>query len=383
MRISLLVATVSFALCGAAHAAGTFTLLQTSGVQLGKISSNGKYAAGLLDGNGALRWTTSTASEEVIDGMNFTNGVNNLGSISGSTAIDGGSDNGGADMGAYSALGMGPTNLSGQLNANAQGWDIADNGTVVGGSYDNLFESFNAFVWTAGGGMILLPVQRPTYFSRADSISADGTIISGYNDTDLDRNAVIWKNRVEIELTDADGYILDGTNSAVSSNGKFVIGSNYTDAHGISGAWRYNVETGVVDVLEGLPNGFGISDDGKTAVGNNDFFTTPPRAAVIWHEGKGPAELLTDYLAAQGVAVPEELPADLVGGFAGISGDGSTMTGWTSNDNGNVSYVIHIPRPAVPAAPSVPVPVDAKWALILLGMLAIGVAALQLKKKSV
>ena len=46
MRARPLYAAVSLVLCGLAHASGTFTPIDTAGLTLGKISSNGEYAVG-------------------------------------------------------------------------------------------------------------------------------------------------------------------------------------------------------------------------------------------------------------------------------------------------------------------------------------------------
>jgi hypothetical protein len=86
---------------------------------------------------------------------------------------------------------------------------------------------------------------------------------------------------------------------------------------------------------------FGVSDDGKTVVGSNGFFDFPARAAMIWHEGGGTVPL-TEWLATQGVSIPEDWDPDLAGGFGGISGDASLMGGWTFGASGTQSYLVRI-----------------------------------------
>ena len=93
---------------GLAHASGTFTALQTSGLTLGKVSANGAYAVGSTFGGQGFRWTTSTATEEILPDLDTALGVNNLGTVSGAVPENGGVNNGGRDLGAFQPVGTDP-----------------------------------------------------------------------------------------------------------------------------------------------------------------------------------------------------------------------------------------------------------------------------------
>ena len=351
MRTSLLFAAIAVAITGVAQAdTVTFIELQTAGVQISKISGNGAYAVGGIYDTAAYRWTASTGAEELIPEMHVSNGINNAGTISGAVPLNGGSNNDGDDLGAFAPIGSAPVQLTGLLPqfSNASGYDIADDGTVVGLAYEHAYSGDAvAFVWTAAEGMVALPVNRPDNSSRANAISADGHVIIGWNDQDDgSRTAVVWQDRVPTDVLDPEGDPV-GEASGVSSNGKYVVGSQYEDSHGNFGSWRLNVATGAMDMLPNMGFAFGISNDGKTAVGANGFFDTPPRAALIWREGIGTMTLV-DYLAEQGVSVPAGWDPGLAGGFGAISGDASLMGGWSFGPlGGNQSYLVHVERDGI------------------------------------
>jgi hypothetical protein len=327
---------------GHARADGSFIELQTPSMQITKFSGNGAYAVGSVYGTAAVRWTAASGSEDILPDLVYANGINNDGTISGAVGENGGSANGGRDLGAYLPVGGAPVLLTSPLQTNSDGWDIADNGSVVGLSYDDGFAGAAvAYVWTAAEGMTALPVNRPDTYSRANMISADGSLIVGYNDQeDGSRTGVVWKNRVVTDLVDGDGIALQEA-SAVSSNGAFVVGSNYFDADGNSGAYRWNAATGEVDLIPGMVFAFGVTDDGNTIVGANGFFDDPPRAALIWHKGTG-TETLVTWLAGQDIAIPDGWDPDLAGGFGAISGNGALMGGWSFGPAGIQSYIIEL-----------------------------------------
>jgi hypothetical protein len=342
MRVLLLSATLSLALCGAANASGTFTALQTPNLTITKLSSSGEYAVGSTFAPAGFRWTASTGAEEILPDLNVAMGINNTGTISGAIPEDGGVGNGGRDLGAYQKVGATPSLLTDPLQTNSNGYDIADDGTVVGLSFgDDFVGPAVAFAWTMDEGMIALPVNRPDTYSRANAISADGHVIAGWNDQDDGfRTGVIWQDRVPMDVVDDDGLPV-GEAGAVSADGTFVVGSFYTDIDGNTGAWRWSAETGV-ELIPVMPFAFGVSANGNTVVGNTGFFDNPPRAAMIWRKGIG-TMLLADYLAEQGIEVPDGW--DLSGGLTAISADRRTLGGWGTGPLGTQSYIIHIDGP--------------------------------------
>ncbi|MEO7063054.1 MAG: hypothetical protein ABI082_04670 [Dokdonella sp.] len=346
MRILLLAATILTAFCGVAQASGTLVELQTPNLYVTKISGNGEYAVGsvLPDAFGA-RWTSNGNVEEVLPELNIGNGINDAGTIAGSIPENGGSDNGGRDLGAFSAVGSAPVQLTNTLQTNSSGYAIADDGTVVGLSFgDGSTGAAVAFIWTAAAGMSALPVTHPQNYSRANVISADGRVIAGWNDDDTgSRNAVIWHDLMPLDVTDASGNPV-GEADGISSNGQFVVGGGYTDVNANTGSWRWDANAGLT-LIPDMDFAFGVSDDGKTVVGSAGFFADVPRAAMIWHEGVGTVTLAA-YLADQGIAIPADLDPNLAGGFGAMSADGLTMGGFTSDTNGDMrSFIIRLDRP--------------------------------------
>ena len=339
MRCFPLFAAAALAASTAAHAAGSFIELQTPGVQITRISPNGEYAAGSISYTAGFRWTAATGTEELLPELDAAGGVNDAGTIAGAVPENGGANEGGRDLGAYLAIGAAPVQLTGTLQTNSSGYDISDDGTVVGLSFDDGFAGAAvAFTWTAADGMSALAVNRPQNYSRANAISADGHVIAGWNDQDDGgRTAVIWTDGVPWDVVDADGIAV-GEASAVTADGAFVVGSSYYDADGNSGAWRWDAVNGV-QLVPGMSFAFGVSADGKTVVGNTGFFDDPPRAPMIWREGIG-TMTLADYLAEQDIAVPDGW--DLSGGLGAISGDGRLLGGWAFGPLGTQSFLVRI-----------------------------------------
>jgi uncharacterized membrane protein len=328
---------------GSAHASGTFIALQTPNLTLGNVSANGEYATGTTFGGQGFRWTTSTRTEEILPDLDTALGVNDLGTVSGAVPENGGVSNGGRDLGAFQPVARDPIQLTSPLQTNSNGYAVSDDNTVVGLSFgDNFVGPAVAFVWTSDEGMTALPVNRPDTYSRANVISTDGQVIAGWNDQeDGFRTAVVWKDRVPTDVVDRDGLAV-GEADGISADGTFVVGSSYTDINGNSGSWRLNTNTNTMTLIPVMTFAFGVTADGNTVVGNTGFFDDPPRAAVIWRKDIG-SVMLADYLAEQGIVVPDGW--DLSGGLTGISADGRTLVGWGTGPLGGQSYVITIDPP--------------------------------------
>ena len=340
MRNFLLAAAVSLVFCGAVHAEGTFTTLQTPNLLLTKISGNGQYAVGVIPTAAGARWIASTGEEQILPGLIDGLGINNAGTVSGAVPVDGGSNEGGRDLGAFAVIGSEPTLLTSPLQTNSSAYDIADDGTVVGLSFDAAFGGAQAFVWNATDGMSALPVLRADEMSRANVISADGRVIAGWNDGPYGRSNLIWIDRVPMAVAEPDGWQV-GEATGVSNNGQFVVGGDHINAAGDFGSWRWSEAAGLTFIPE-MGYAFGVSNDGKTVIGSADFFDFPARAAKIWREGIGTISLVA-YLAEQGIALPDGWDPDLAGGFGGISADASTMSGFAYGPSGELqSFVIRI-----------------------------------------
>lgn len=333
MSRSLLVIAVAMTFCGTAHA-GTFIPLLTPNAQLTKISQNGEYAAATRN----MRWIRATGTEEVVTGLDYSNGMNNLGTLSGALPqVDGETTH---DIPALYAIGAAaPQALPLPAGTdNADVYDVADDNSAVGLAWSDDFSVAKAYYWTSADGVVDLPTDNTTAASRGNAISADGSVIGGWSD-DPDtgfRRGVVWIDRVANYIQGPEGSAV-GEADGVSGNGQFVVGSSYPTSDGSSASWRLNVATGEVIPIPSMPFAFGVSDDGRTIVGASGFFDDPPRALYIWTEAGG-SELFSDYLAARGIAVPAGWT--LQGSLSGVSGDGSIVGGWGGTANGNQSFIV-------------------------------------------
>lgn len=346
MRLFPLATAIALVLGGgSAQAAGTFIPLDTPFGQATKFSQNGEYLSIFVSQVGGSRWTRATGQEEFLSGLNYLNGINNAGTISGAVPVNGGStEEGGTDTPALSPVGASaPTELplpSDMDNANV--YDVADDGSAVGLAWVSDWSASKAYYYSAAQHAIVdLPVDAPDEGYRGNSISADGSVITGWNADPVSGGwrGVVWKDLVPVyptAMVDGDEYYV-GEGSSVSGNGKWVVGNSYPSASGAS-AWRYEVDTGELTEIPGIPYAFGVSDDGKTIVGASGFWDFPPRAAYLWTEAEGTVPL-TDYMTSRGI----EYPADwgFEGGLTAISGDGSTVAGWTRlGANGLQSFIV-------------------------------------------
>lgn len=344
MRFFPLATAIALVL-GAPAQAGTFVPLETPFGQATKFSQNGDYLAIFVSGAGGARWTRATGQEAFVSGLNYVNGINNAGTIAGSIPVNGGStEEGGTDTPALSAIGAStPANLPLPPDTdNANAYDVADDGSAVGLTWSSDWSVSRAYYYSAAQNAIVdLPVDAPDEGYRGNSISADGSVIAGWN-ADPETGGwrgVIWKDLVPTYPTAVvegqEYYVGDG--SAVSGNGKWVVGNSYPSASGAS-AWRYDVDNGTLTEIPGIPYAFGVSDDGRTIVGASGFFDFPPRAAYIWTEAEGTMPL-TDYMTSRGIEYPSDWGFE--GGLTAVSGDGGTVAGWTRmSPNGLQSFLV-------------------------------------------
>lgn len=348
MRLML---PAAMALLACSAHAGTFDDLATPGAQLTGLSSNGRVAS-LYGVDTGWRWAKDVGVT-AIGGFSESRGLNPWGqALAGDTLDDDGNQ---VAALAYSNSNLvgGPLVVDPWPNAIpsdgflSAAYDSSETGVSVGLARDDA-GNFFAFRWSAADGMTKLPVNRPQGSSRANAISADGTVIVGWNDQDDgSRTGVIWADGKAIDLVDGNGIPV-GEATAVSRNGRVVVGERYFDLATLSmQAWRWTEETGV-QPLGCLPSSFGcdvtsaraVSDDGNVVVG--DAISGGAYAATAWTP-EGGVQRLADYLAAHDVAVPDGW--NLQSGN-GISADGKTIGGWGSSPAMMTSFVADMHGPA-------------------------------------
>lgn len=124
----------------------------------------------------------------------------------------------------------------------------ADASVVVGLAYGEDCSVAHAFQWTESSGMIALPKLTPDRAARANGVSADGTVIWGWNDTEVGfRRAVRWVDGVIEELHDTEGNPI-GEATGAGGNAGVIVGSGLGIAGQENHAYRWTAETGAVSI---------------------------------------------------------------------------------------------------------------------------------------
>jgi probable HAF family extracellular repeat protein len=338
MRIPVALALLSCTT--AAHAAGQFVVLPTHDAHAHAVSYNGQYVSASRYGSMGIRWSTAEGSETLIPSVQDALGINNVGTIAGTVFVYGGAYQGGQHLAAFAATGAEPVLLDRTLAAHSIAFDVSDDGTVVGASFDSpLHEADIAFMWTAADGMSALSVPRPQHPSRATAISADGSVIVGWNGDDEGRpRGIVWLDGVPMDITNGEGAPV-GEAWAVTDEGHYVVGSSYADSDSDAGAWRWDAANGVV-MIPGMAFARGASADGHVVIGGTDPFALPSLVqSLVWREDAG-SVLLADYLAELEIEVPAIW--QFGHGLSGVSADGSVLTGSGHGQSGLQSYVVRI-----------------------------------------
>lgn len=224
-------------------------------------------------------------------------------------------------------------------------WGISGDGkSVVGLGWVNAGTA-HAIQWREGGSVEDLGSSVAGASSRANETDFDGNIVVGWQDrTDGFRQGAIWVDGVQRLLSYGGEPMSEAQD--VTADGKWVVGDGGYAT--LDEAWRYNVETGEVELLGKIREDLffpsrlatGISDDGRTIIGaERDFFGFPPeQTGLIWREGIGLRDL-TKYALKIGVPVPDGVELDIP---VAISADGRTIAGVDNNFHG---FVIQVPEP--------------------------------------
>ncbi|MDB4381168.1 PEP-CTERM sorting domain-containing protein [Mariniblastus sp.] len=231
----------------------------------------------------------------------------------------------------------------------------ADGSTLVGAaSRPSSSYEYDAFRWTADSGMIglgNLPGRQGQ--SRATATSDTGDTIVGHsqNTDDGSWEAFIWKQdsaMIGLGFLEAGGFSSEA--NAVSGDGKVVVGRSNIANRSI--AFKWTEETGMLGLMDSESGLFtnsiaqGVSDNGMTIIG--DGYDSNGRLAFLWQEEVGMVSLF-DSLTTLGHDMShwESLTS-----ASGISSDGTTISGWGINHQGNqeafVASITSVPEPNTP-----------------------------------
>ncbi|MEO6688176.1 MAG: hypothetical protein ABIS07_00115 [Dokdonella sp.] len=385
MRNTLLSAAITIAVCGVASVAhadvvafSPFDISAISPAYIYRMSPDGAYLSG-TDSSGSTGFRYNVATEQVDLLSMYPNNITDTGTLVGWLPVNGGTPNGGTDLGAYVPIGSDPIALSSPILEDSDAYGMSDDGTVVGLSTTSggMLGRGGAYAWTAAAGMKMLPVNRPIRSSRANGISKDGHIIYGWNDdTSGYRSGTIWVDGAPHDIGYTASMPYAGEADGISANEQFVVGSSAYDANNNNGGWRWNRADNSVIFIPDMVFAFAVSNDGKTIIGNAGYASGPlrpagsidvessdagannaefskaalsnagpgipddynERAALIWHEGVGTMRL-ADWITTNGGSVPAGFNADLAGSALNMTGDATYMNGWVLNSG---SYTIHV-----------------------------------------
>ncbi|ANM29856.1 hypothetical protein ABI59_10105 [Acidobacteria bacterium Mor1] len=228
--------------------------------------------------------------------------------------------------------------------------DVDALGSVVVGQQVGTFQ---ASAWDLQSGeQQLFPGNG---LSRVNAVSADGSVLVGYETPPGGRVGLVWQDGQAVELV--SGGVRLGAGRAVNDDGTVVFGRGW-DLRAEEGggfAWRWfeaegfarlgltghDKKDGGFFALETIPQD--TDSAGKTMVGYVGFMrgSTDLRVAyyaVVWTEEFG-FERVAAPLNRAGVRVPDGW--ELVEATA-ISDDGSTIVGWGTFDGESRGWLIRL-----------------------------------------
>jgi uncharacterized membrane protein len=194
--------------------------------------------------------------------------------------------------------------------------------------------------WTADGQVHEIPFPVVSPYSQATAISGDGNTIVGTADQ--------WDSTLAFMWTPQGGTVfletpIGGHSQAMglSPDGQFVTGQVWPPGNGRMALWG---EEGLRDL--GVPLGSGmfaatgldVSANGLVVVGRGSSSILPEQAC-IWTPITGNI-LFADYLAQQGIAVPDHITS--FASCTSVSADGLIIAGGARTSTGVVGFVAYI-----------------------------------------
>ena len=128
------------------------------------------------------------------------------------------------------------------------------------------------------------------YFSTANDVSADGSVVVGESRSENGDQAFRWENGVMNGLGDLPGGQFQSEANGISADGSVIVGGTFHIVPGnIFEDYAYCWEDGVVTKLDDLPGGtsacvaVGISNDGEIIVGSSN--SEMGSEACYWKDG--------------------------------------------------------------------------------------------------
>ncbi|MGH7244104.1 MAG: hypothetical protein ACREJD_11875 [Phycisphaerales bacterium] len=224
-----------------------------------------------------------------------------------------------------------PPFITTQDNTAGSAWGLSGDGNFVTGYYvsNQLASHVQPCSWSADGTLVNYPANR----ARVNCASYNGSVVGGWDDFGTGPwTPTVWRNGVPFYV--ALGLLGSTQVNSVNIDGSVAVGDGPDEYQGMKAAaiWRWN-GTSYEETFSGyLPDttyGWGsarftsVSDDGKIAVGSNNYAFNPNQGGdgIIWTPETGLMSG-TDFLASLGLSVPENIE---LRDFQCISPDGSTI----------------------------------------------------------
>jgi probable HAF family extracellular repeat protein len=226
----------------------------------------------------------------------------------------------------------------GSLGTFAVAHGVSSNGSVVVGSVGPYPARAHPAIWSDSGieDLGLLPGGT---LARALDVSADGSVVVGYGDSDVSHRyrGFRWTRELGLEDIGALPRGFGAIAKAVTPDGSVIVGEAVIFG-GAPRAFRWTAEQGIQN-LGVLPNSWGSTAEGVSADGLRIVGTCVTRA-VVWQPSSGMVDL-NQVLQERGI---ERNGGTLKWGV-GVSGDGRTFTGYGSHGGRSFeAWVVSIPR---------------------------------------
>jgi uncharacterized membrane protein len=295
-------------------------VIKTDYMEVTGISNQG-LVAGYVNWSGPYYiWEPSTQATTEIGGVAPGNGVGGMANFSDDGNFLSGSDSNQLKTGIEAArynitdgLWMPLGSLGYTIdNVFSSGYNISGNGNVVvGNSWANPLLSADTtafthgFAWVAGKGVVDLGSLYDSIGSnaRANAVSADGSIIVGWQDTESQWKSAVWYRNPDSTYA-PNIYLLKNSTSgniqsnrlgqctAISGSGAW-IGGEGDDVNSYE-PWIWNNASGFISLGNITPanptaQGYvaGLSYDGSIAVGRINQGPWDPEIAFIWTANSG------------------------------------------------------------------------------------------------
>jgi uncharacterized membrane protein len=360
----LLLAAFAAATLSLSVQAETYRVTQNlDGAVVTSLSANGRAAAGQWSADyQTFRWTpragVALLGRGTLVPLGHMSGIPRIsadGSVVSATIL--------SDDGSYSTAGRWTTSgwsmLAPPLPAgggmmdgeDCSAFSMSGDGAVIGGLFWRPGQSggsAHGMGWSAATAM--LDMGSSGYASRIDGASADGRVLTGWDEHPSygNRRAAVWVDGRMTVLEDSDW---PSEASAVTPDGLTVVGQsgNPADFQTYATMWQWNGSAwnktllGVINKRgsTGFAYATGVSADGSVVVGGFRPDVQAPQAqGFIWTAASGFVEAAS-YLKSHGARLPA---GQKITGVQAISSDGSTLAVATQTTTPPYTYgslIIH------------------------------------------